>query len=124
MRADLARKGLVPAADLAHLPVAQRLSIANIVLIRQRPGSADGVVFITIECDERGLWNDPSHIDRIGNVDRSTRFYDAALEPLGYRWLGPARSMLGYGYRRDTSAFWVVLAECAVLADEKSGLRF
>ncbi len=56
LRADLAREGLVAAADLAHLPVDRRLAIAGIVLIRQRPGSANGVVFITIE-DETGIAN-------------------------------------------------------------------
>jgi error-prone DNA polymerase len=56
LRTDLAGEGLVTAAELAHLPVDRRLSIAGIVLIRQRPGSANGVVFITIE-DETGVAN-------------------------------------------------------------------
>jgi error-prone DNA polymerase len=56
LRAELADEGLVAAADLAHLPVDRRLSIAGIVLIRQRPGSANGVVFITLE-DETGIAN-------------------------------------------------------------------
>jgi DNA polymerase III alpha subunit len=56
LRGELAREGLVTAADLAHLPVDRRLSIAGIVLIRQRPGSANGVVFVTIE-DETGIAN-------------------------------------------------------------------
>ncbi len=56
LRAELAREGLVTAADLAHLPVDRRLSIAGVVLIRQRPGSANGVVFVTIE-DETGIAN-------------------------------------------------------------------
>jgi error-prone DNA polymerase len=56
LRAELAREGLVTAAELAHLPVDRQLSIAGIVLIRQRPGSANGVVFITIE-DETGIAN-------------------------------------------------------------------
>jgi len=56
LRAEFAREGLVTAAELAHLPVDRRLSIAGIVLIRQRPGSANGVVFITIE-DETGIAN-------------------------------------------------------------------
>jgi error-prone DNA polymerase len=38
------------------MPVNRRLSIAGVVLIRQRPGSANGVVFITIE-DETGVAN-------------------------------------------------------------------
>jgi error-prone DNA polymerase len=56
LRAELAGEGLVTAADLARLPVERRLAIAGIVLIRQRPGSANGVVFITIE-DETGVAN-------------------------------------------------------------------
>ena len=52
----ISREGLVTAADLAHLPVERRLSIAGVVLIRQRPGSANGVVFVTIE-DETGIAN-------------------------------------------------------------------
>jgi error-prone DNA polymerase len=56
LRAELAREGLVTAAELAYLPVDRRLSIAGVVLIRQRPGSANGVVFITIE-DETGIAN-------------------------------------------------------------------
>ena len=39
-----------------HLPVGRRLAIAGLVLIRQRPGSANGVVFITLE-DETGVAN-------------------------------------------------------------------
>jgi error-prone DNA polymerase len=56
LRQELAGEGLVTATDLAHLPVDRRLAIAGIVLIRQRPGSANGVVFITIE-DETGIAN-------------------------------------------------------------------
>jgi error-prone DNA polymerase len=56
LRAELAREGLVTAADLTRLPVDRRLSIAGVVLIRQRPGSANGVVFVTIE-DETGIAN-------------------------------------------------------------------
>jgi error-prone DNA polymerase len=56
LRTELAREGLVTAAELADLPVDRQLSIAGVVLIRQRPGSANGVVFITIE-DETGIAN-------------------------------------------------------------------
>jgi error-prone DNA polymerase len=56
LRAELAREGLVSAAELAHLPVDRRLTIAGVVLIRQRPGSANGVVFVTLE-DETGIAN-------------------------------------------------------------------
>jgi error-prone DNA polymerase len=56
LRAELSREGRVSAADLARLPADRRVAIAGIVLIRQRPGSAKGVVFITIE-DETGIAN-------------------------------------------------------------------
>jgi len=56
LRAELAQEGLVMAADLATLPVDRRVSIAGLVLIRQRPGSANGVVFVTLE-DETGIAN-------------------------------------------------------------------
>jgi error-prone DNA polymerase len=56
LRSELAQQGLVTAADLAILPVDRRLAIAGLVLIRQRPGSANGVVFVTLE-DETGIAN-------------------------------------------------------------------
>jgi error-prone DNA polymerase len=56
LRAELAQEGLATAADLATLPLDRRLAIAGLVLIRQRPGSANGVVFITLE-DETGIAN-------------------------------------------------------------------
>jgi error-prone DNA polymerase len=56
LRAELKQEGLVMAADLATLPVDRRVSIAGLVLIRQRPGSANGVIFMTLE-DETGIAN-------------------------------------------------------------------
>jgi error-prone DNA polymerase len=56
LRAELKREGMVTACELMTLPVKRRLSIAGLVLIRQRPGSANGVVFVTIE-DETGIAN-------------------------------------------------------------------
>ena len=60
----------------------------------------------------------------VRDIDRSKRFSDAALEPLGYKCLRAARSLVGYGYGRDSISFWVVQAERTVPADEKSGLHF
>jgi catechol 2,3-dioxygenase-like lactoylglutathione lyase family enzyme len=60
----------------------------------------------------------------VRDIDRSKRFYDAVLEPLGYRCLSAAKSLVGYGYGRDSIAFWVFRAEHPVPADEKSGLHF
>jgi catechol 2,3-dioxygenase-like lactoylglutathione lyase family enzyme len=60
----------------------------------------------------------------VRDIDRSKRFYDAVLEPLGYTCLRAARTLLGYGYGRDNIALWVFQAEHPVPADEKSGLHF
>jgi len=56
LRGELEQEGIVPAAALATLPVERRVAVAGLVLIRQRPGSAKGVIFITIE-DETGIAN-------------------------------------------------------------------
>ena len=45
-----------PAAALALLPSGRRVAVAGLVLVRQRPGSARGVIFLTIE-DETGVAN-------------------------------------------------------------------
>jgi error-prone DNA polymerase len=46
----------ITAGQLSSIKDGKRLSIAGLVLIRQRPGSAKGVVFITLE-DETGIAN-------------------------------------------------------------------
>jgi len=56
LRERLRERGILPAAALAALPDRQRVMIAGLVLIRQRPGTASGVVFATIE-DETGVAN-------------------------------------------------------------------
>jgi error-prone DNA polymerase len=56
LREHYARQKFVTADRLASIRDGRRLSIAGLVLIRQRPGSAKGVVFITIE-DETGIAN-------------------------------------------------------------------
>jgi error-prone DNA polymerase len=56
LRAHYAARKFITADRLASIKDGKRLSIAGLVLIRQRPGSAKGVVFITIE-DETGVAN-------------------------------------------------------------------
>jgi error-prone DNA polymerase len=56
LRASLAERGFVRACDLRDLKHRSMVDVAGIVLIRQRPGSAKGVVFITLE-DETGIAN-------------------------------------------------------------------
>ena len=56
LRTDYAQRGFTRAADLRSLKFGARVSVSGVVLIRQRPGSAKGVVFITLE-DETGVAN-------------------------------------------------------------------
>jgi error-prone DNA polymerase len=56
LRDEFARLGYVQTKDLAALPANRMLRVAGIVLIRQRPGSANGVIFSTLE-DETGIAN-------------------------------------------------------------------
>jgi error-prone DNA polymerase len=56
LRAHYSQQRFVTAEQLKSLPDGKRLSIAGVVLIRQRPGTSKGVVFITIE-DETGVAN-------------------------------------------------------------------
>jgi error-prone DNA polymerase len=56
LRPALAARGFVRAADLRARKFRSMVQVAGVVLIRQRPGSAKGVTFITLE-DETGVVN-------------------------------------------------------------------
>lgn len=56
MRDDLAKRRIVTCAQAMTAHDGQWLMAAGLVLVRQRPGSAKGVMFITIE-DETGIAN-------------------------------------------------------------------
>jgi error-prone DNA polymerase len=56
LREDLSRRGMIACGDLARTRDGLRVKVSGIVLVRQRPGSASGVLFITIE-DETGVAN-------------------------------------------------------------------
>ena len=56
IRDEIKRLGAVPCAALPELTPGKRITVAGIVLVRQRPGSAQGVIFATIE-DETGHAN-------------------------------------------------------------------
>ena len=58
----------------------------------------------------------------VRDVLTAKRFYDAILEPLGYRCLNQSSDSLGYG--RDLVAFWIGATARPVTPDEKSGLHF
>ena len=56
LRPMYAERGFVPTTDLRARKHRSTVNVAGVVLIRQRPGSAKGVVFITLE-DEAGIAN-------------------------------------------------------------------
>ena len=56
LRERLARRGVRPTEELARMPDGARVAVAGIVLVRQRPGTAREVVFVTLE-DETGTAN-------------------------------------------------------------------
>ena len=56
LRPMFARERVVPCRDVCHRNDKLTLRCAGVVLVRQRPGSAKGVVFMTLE-DETGIAN-------------------------------------------------------------------
>lgn len=55
-RSELNRLGVTTAADLAGLRNGRAVTVAGCVIVRQRPGTAKGVVFVSLE-DETGISN-------------------------------------------------------------------
>ncbi len=55
-RDKLAAEGVIPAARLRELPRNAKCRVGGLVITRQRPGTAKGFVFLTLE-DETGLVN-------------------------------------------------------------------
>jgi len=55
-RAEMKRMGIYRASDLAHIPNGRRLRIGGCVIARQRPGTAKGMMFMSLE-DETGIAN-------------------------------------------------------------------
>ena len=53
-RPHLRKQGVLTAADLKKVPNGSRVKTAGAVIVRQRPGTAKGFVFLTLE-DETGL---------------------------------------------------------------------
>jgi len=56
LRLRLARDGVASCTEATGAPDGSRARVAGLVLVRQQPGSASGVVFVTIE-DETGIAN-------------------------------------------------------------------
>ena len=70
-RGELDRLRVVPAAKLASLQDGRFVRVAGLVLVRQRPSTAKGITFVTLE-DETGTAN------LIVRIDVWERFYTVA----------------------------------------------
>jgi catechol 2,3-dioxygenase-like lactoylglutathione lyase family enzyme len=58
----------------------------------------------------------------VRDLTRARRFYDAALQPLGYQCLSESPGSLGYGAK--AVVLWITPTDRPVKADEASGLHF
>lgn len=76
-REQLVELNVVPASSLPEFSDGEYLRVAGIVLVRQRPGTAKGITFVTIE-DETGP------INLIIKMDVWNKFYKVARTAPGY----------------------------------------
>ncbi|AQR74372.1 error-prone DNA polymerase [Sphingomonas sp. LM7] len=63
LRARLTEQRIARCAELMEMKDGARVEVAGLILVRQRPGSANGVVFVTLE-DETGIANAVLWADR------------------------------------------------------------
>lgn len=103
-RKKLNRLGAVRASDLFYLPKGRKVQVAGLVMMRQRPATASGVVFITLE-DETGsvnlivyssVFEKYHHIARhsqmlliAGEIERDTALPVAQKPPVAKRTAAP-----------------------------------
>jgi error-prone DNA polymerase len=79
IRPELNHRGVLPAAEIWKRPPGRWVRVAGIVTIRQRPGTAKGIVFETIE-DETGVTNliiHPPVFDRYHHAARNASVVQA-----------------------------------------------
>ncbi len=80
-------KGTYRAADLAKVTSGRHIRVAGIVTCRQRPGTASGVTFVTLE-DETGntnvmVWRDLAEKERIQLLSSRLMIVHGKLEHQG-----------------------------------------
>jgi error-prone DNA polymerase len=83
-RKELAMRGVVPAIELPRVRQGRRVRTAGMVITRQRPGTAKGFVFLTLE-DETGISNiiirpDLYAADRLVVVESSFLLVEGILQ--------------------------------------------
>ena len=80
MRARLDARGILRSDALDKVKSGQRVTVAGLVLVRQRPGTAKGVIFMTLE-DEAGIANIivwPKAFERLRAIVLGARFVAVA----------------------------------------------
>jgi error-prone DNA polymerase len=87
-RRQLDELAVVPAAQLASMRDGQFVRVAGIVLVRQRPGTAKGITFVTLE-DETGV------VNLIIRIDVWERFYNVARMAAAYMASGRLQNQQG-----------------------------
>ena len=76
MRTRLAARGILRSDALPSVKSGERVTVAGLVLVRQRPGTAKGVIFMTLE-DEAGVANVivwPKAFERLRAIVLGARF--------------------------------------------------
>ena len=76
MRARLSARGILRSEALRSVKNGERVTVAGLVLVRQRPGTAAGVIFMTLE-DETGVANIivwPKVFERLRAIVLGARF--------------------------------------------------
>jgi error-prone DNA polymerase len=107
-REEMNRLGIVPAAQLANLKNGHYVRVGGLVLVRQRPGTAKGITFVTIE-DETGTAN------LIVRMDVWERFYQVARTASAY---------IAHGrLQKEKEVIHVLVTKLENLAETLQGLR-
>jgi error-prone DNA polymerase len=107
-RGQMDQLRVVPAATLATLKDGRFVRVGGLVLVRQRPGTAKGITFVTIE-DETGVAN------LIIRMDVWERFYKVARTAPAYIASGRLQNQQG--------VIHVLVSRLENLSEAVSGLR-
>jgi error-prone DNA polymerase len=97
-RGELLERGVLRAVDLARLADGERVRVAGAVICRQRPGTAAGFLFLTLE-DETGLVNVIVRPD-LFHRERAVLVGEAALEVDGVLQASDGLSVRAFTVRR------------------------
>ena len=135
MRARLDARGVRRCEALATLKSGDRVAVAGLVLVRQRPGTAQGVIFMTLE-DETGIANLivwPKAFERLRAIVIGARFVvatgklqsESGVVHLIVERMEDLTPMLGLLSREDPTAAPSGLAEAPPrAAPRRQGDRF